>query len=77
VIDRHGRPVPGVTVTLAGSSEARAVTDGNGRYGFAGLVPGSYSVRPTDGRCRFQPDVANLNNLASATAQDFSAACGW
>ena len=69
----NGAPVPGVTVVLAGTSEGRAITDGNGRYSFMGLAPGSYSVRPSDHRCN--PDVANLNNLGGSVVQDFN--CHW
>jgi hypothetical protein len=77
-----GRPLPGITVVLAGTSEGRAVTDGNGAYAFAGLSPGSYAVRPSpDGRrrCSFGPDVVNLGNLRGSVMQNFTASCegGW
>jgi hypothetical protein len=75
VIDQSGRPAAGITVVLAGTSEGRAVTDGNGHYVFTGLAPGSYAVRPNDPRCGFRPDVMNLNNLGSNTIQNFSANC--
>jgi Carboxypeptidase regulatory-like domain len=78
----NGRPVPGVTVVLAGTSEGRAITGPDGSYAFMGLVPGSYAVRPNDGRCSFAPDVMNLNNLGGPTVQNFNANCrrgggGW
>src|SRR4029077_21225296 len=66
IVERDGRPVPGITVVLAGTSEGRVVTDGNGGYAFTGLAPGSYSVRPNEPRCSFGPDVVNLNNLAGS-----------
>jgi len=75
VFDQYGRPLPGVTVVLAGTSEGRAVTDGYGHYVFAGLVPGSYAVRPNDPRCGFGPDVMNLNGLSMSTVQNFNANC--
>jgi len=64
-----------VMVVLAGTSEGRTVTDQYGHYVFAGLVPGSYAVRPTDPRCGFGPDVMNLNGLSASTVQNFNANC--
>jgi hypothetical protein len=75
VVDRMGRPMPGITIVLAGTSEARVATDGDGRYAFDGLTPGSYAVRPTEGRCGFGPDVVNLNNLGASAVQNFTANC--
>ncbi len=75
IVDRFGRPVPGITVVLAGTSESRVLTDGDGRYAFTGLRPGSYAVRPTEPRCGFGPDVMNLNNLGSDAVQNFVANC--
>ena len=77
-----GRPLPGITLVLAGTSEGRTVTDGNGAYVFTGLSPGSYAVRPSpDGRrrCSFGPDVVNLDNLGGSVTQNFTASCegGW
>lgn len=75
IVDQMGRPAAGITVVLAGSSEARAVTDGDGQYVFSGLAPGSYAVRPNDPRCGFGPDVVNLNNLGSNAVRNFNASC--
>src|SRR5580658_7253033 len=69
--DANGLPLPGVTVTLAGSLDV-VQTDANGNYSFTGLAPGSYSVRPTFNGCSFVPDVVNLNNLNASTTQDFN-----
>jgi hypothetical protein len=76
VVDGRGAPVPGIRVVLAGTSEGRAITDGNGYYEFTGLGYGSYAVRPTAGGCGFSPDVVNLNNLGGPVVQDFSTSCG-
>ncbi len=73
--DPMGRPLAGITIVLAGSSEGRVQTDGDGRYMFSGLAPGSYAVRPTEPRCGFGPDVMNLNNLGASTVQNFTANC--
>lgn len=75
IVLQNGAPVPGITVVLAGSSEGRSVTDGNGSYAFNGLPPGSYAVRPNARRCSFGPDVVNLNNLGRSTVQNFNANC--
>jgi len=75
VFDQYGRPLPGVMVVLAGTSEGRAITDQYGHYVFAGLIPGSYAVRPNDPRCGFGPDVMNLNGLSASTVQNFNATC--
>jgi hypothetical protein len=46
IIDASGLPVPGATVTVTGPQGARTVvTDGEGRYSAALLVPGVYVVR--------------------------------
>jgi len=75
VVDPTGRPIPGITIVLAGTSEGRVATDRDGRYAFTGLAPGSYAVRPTEPRCGFGPDVMNLNNLRSNAVQNFTANC--
>ena len=75
VVDPAGRPLAGITMVLAGTSEGRVATDAGGRYAFTGLAPGSYAVRPTEPRCGFGPDVINLNNLRSDAVQNFTANC--
>jgi len=76
VTGSNGAPVPGIPIVLAGTSEARAITDGSGNYAFTGLRPGSYAVRPTAPGCGFRPDVVNLNDLGGPVVQDFSTSCG-
>lgn len=71
VVNAIGQPIAGVTVTLAGSSDAVQVTGADGSYSFANLAAGSYSVRPTLANCAFVPDVVNLNNLATSVVQTF------
>ena len=39
-------PVTGVTLTLDGTASATVTTDGDGRYTFAGLRSGSYTITP-------------------------------
>ncbi len=62
-------------MVLAGTSEGRAITDGDGNYSFTGLGYGSYAVRPNEGGCNFAPDVVNLNNLGGPAVQNFSTSC--
>src|SRR5436305_3750040 len=47
VADESGAVIPGATVTLSGSSGPvrTAIADARGSYTFAGVPPGSYSVR--------------------------------
>src|SRR5262245_4285628 len=48
VTDRRGNPVAGAAVMITGDSpshrDVAAVTDGQGRYRFAGLTPGHYTL---------------------------------
>jgi hypothetical protein len=46
VTDEQGGVLPGVTVTLTGSTGSQTqVTDARGEYRFLGLVPGTYNVK--------------------------------
>ena len=45
VVDAHGAPLVGVTVTLEGSGRRTAVTNQRGEFEFAGVQPGSYRLQ--------------------------------
>src|SRR5215471_1010235 len=67
-------PAAGVTVHLDGTLQSVTTTDAAGKYSFAGLKAGSYSVRPTATNCSMSPDVVNLNNLKTGSiTQNFAA----
>ena len=53
-------PVPGVTMTLTGSSSGSTLTDGAGNYTFSGLASGgNYTVTPT--KTALTPGSAGIN----------------
>jgi hypothetical protein len=52
-------PLPGVTMTVTGTSSAVTTTDVNGNYTFAGLASGSYTVTPT--KSALAPGSAGIN----------------
>jgi hypothetical protein len=54
-------PVPGVTMSLVGSSPATAMTDANGSYGFS-FASGDFTLIPTK-----QDDVQNAVTALDAT----------
>jgi hypothetical protein len=66
-----GHAVPGVKVTLAGSTTGFRYTDQTGAYSFF-VNPGSYSLQASGGCASFSPSVANLNGLRANRVQDFS-----
>ena len=47
ITDPAGAVLPGVTVTLAGVEQRRAVTNERGEFTFENLVPGRYTLRAT------------------------------
>lgn len=50
VFDQNGKPLPGITVKIAGDrlpAGRTTQTDGNGAYKFQYLLPGSYTVEVT------------------------------
>ena len=78
IVDASGNPKPGVTVHLAGSSQATATTGATGTYAFNGIGPAGYSVQPSLTGCTFAPTVVNVN-LTASTVINFDGsgpACG-
>jgi hypothetical protein len=73
---RHAQPGqnPVFTVRLTGAATRSVQTDSRGRYVFAGLPPGSYTVTPTLTNWTFTPPnaVISLTSTAIAVA-DFTA----
>jgi mannose-6-phosphate isomerase-like protein (cupin superfamily) len=45
ITDARGLPIPGVRVTIAGSSDRNGETDDRGQVNFVGMQPGTYRVR--------------------------------
>ena len=72
ITDSVGRPIPSVTVVLAGSQQATQTTGLTGTYSFPINVPTSVSVMPSRSGCTFTPSVANLNNLTSSRVVNFT-----
>ena len=63
----------GTTLLLSGSSTASTTADSNGRYSFAGLANGSYTIRPQKTGFSFLPSNQAVSiNGANATGIDFS-----
>jgi hypothetical protein len=63
-----------VTVTLTGPSTATTVTDTVGKYTFAGLVNGSYTVTPSKAGFAFNPGNATVAvNGTTVNGIDFTA----
>jgi len=71
-----GAAVPGVTVTLSGSSTVTQATDLNGAYNFTNLAGGgNFTVTPSKSGITFTPATRMYSALAAnQSAADFSAA---
>ena len=55
-------PIPGVTMTLTGTSGGTTTTDGSGNYSFTGLTPGgNYTVTPT--KAGLVPGSTGINTV--------------
>jgi hypothetical protein len=65
-----GEPVPGVRVTLNGSTQGFRTTDETGSYSFA-VNDGSYSVSASGACASITPGVVNLNNVTKNETQNF------
>ncbi len=73
-VTSSGAGLSGVSVALGGSSSARATTDANGNYSFAGLVSGAYVITPSKLGYTFSPASSSQTvNSANISSVDFSA----
>ncbi len=74
VITAGGAALPGVTVTLSGAASASTITDASGRYAFAGLQNGTYTITPSMTGSTFTPaDRTAIVNYADISGLDFTA----
>ncbi len=75
VTRRDLRPLPGVTLQLAGAVNVQGVTDDNGRVTFLGLPPaGAITITPSRSGFRFEPPQLTVPDLANPpTAATFTA----
>jgi FtsP/CotA-like multicopper oxidase with cupredoxin domain len=76
VTDKKGAPLAGVTMDLTGAGRVEStITDASGKYGFTGLVTGTYTITPSLKKVKFEPpsriepyvsgvDVPNVNFVA-------------
>jgi hypothetical protein len=71
VVDTAHRPVSGVLVTLAGTTQGVRTTTASGTYSFQ-VNAGSYSVMPSGVCTSFAPTVANLNHLSANETANFT-----
>jgi hypothetical protein len=65
--------LPGVTVNLTGSQTMSTLTDAEGRYTFAALAPGNYTVTPVTQYYRFTPQNVPHDNLSGNFVDNFLA----
>ena len=74
VTRRDLRPLPGVTLHLAGAVNLQGVTDNNGRAAFVGLPPaGVVTITPSRSGFRFEPPQFTVPDLANPLAASFAA----
>jgi len=74
ITDDEGTPLAGVTVALAGSQAARAVTDQSGGYRFASLPSsGNYSVTASKPHYTFDPPTLSFTTPPADLRGDFAA----
>jgi uncharacterized repeat protein (TIGR01451 family) len=68
------RPLPGVTLQLAGAVTLQGVTDDNGAAAFLGLPPaGTITITPSRSGFRFEPAQFTIPDLANPPAASFRA----
>jgi hypothetical protein len=73
-----GGALPGVTVTLSGAGSETSTTDASGKYTFAGLSNGLYTITPTVSGYEFNPVSQTLAvNGTAATDMNFTATPEW
>jgi len=68
-----GAVLPGVTITLSGTSSGTATTDANGDYSFTGLADGSYTVTPSLTGYTFTSPIDITLNGADSSSNNFVA----
>lgn len=74
----NGGGVAGATVQLNGQQTATVQSGANGRYQFAELAPGNYTVTPVQPGVVFVPASRSFTALAMDQTADFTAtACGF
>lgn len=70
---RDLRPLPAVTVQLAGAANLQGVTENSGRATFAGLpAAGGLTITPARSGFRFEPAQFHLPNLGNAAEAAFT-----
>jgi hypothetical protein len=72
VQDPQGNPLPGVTMSLTGTSSATTTTAADGTYGFADLSSGGdYTVTPSAAGRGFVPALRSFTNVTTKQTADF------
>lgn len=70
-----GTPIAGVTMTLGGAATGTTTTDSLGKYKFAGLLNGAYTVTPSKAGYTFTPTSKNITiSGVNVTGQNFRGA---
>src|SRR6185503_17793329 len=72
VTRRDLRPLPGVTLQLAGAANLQGVTDDNGRAAFPPPA-GAVTITPSRSGFRFEPTQLTIPDLANPPAASFTA----